>query len=372
MNARHCLARLSGYAPLVILLQGCAATSGSRGDDATPPPAVAQEPQPAPPPAPQQPAAQPFEPSAPGEIVSEAVKSERRFIVGDLLRANIATVVEQGPPGILRVGIGRGFHSQGSREFYFRRLASAYHTWVQEGQPLAIEIWESGRKIGEYLNGLFAIGSDHTTPRECPDTATTGLCSGKEPAAPPREVALPGAADTLGGRPESAPPPRERSGFHVGLGLGAGLADRACTGCDFASKTGVSGFVSLGGAIDQKTVVGVESTGWTKSEVATTRQMYSVMGQVTRYLSRNSGLFLRGGLGLVGYRENRDAGDLTANAPGFSGRLGYEIGRGKYVLVPYVGLVRTFAGADFKREGEDIGFNAALSNLHFGLSVGTH
>lgn len=368
MNARLGPARLLACTLLVLLLHGCAAAVGPTGDDAAPQPETPTEQPQAPEPDPRP--AEPFEPSAPGEIVSDAVKTDRRFIVGDMRRANIATTVEQGPPGILRVGIGPGFHTQGSREFFFRRLASAYFTWVQEGQPLVIELWEGGAKIGEYTSGRFAIGPDYAAPRECPDTATTGLCSGTVIAAPQPPAVRPTPADTRQAPLEPARTVRERSGLHLGLGLGGGVADLACTGCDFASETGLSGFLAVGGAIGETLVVGVEGTGWTKSEASTSSQVYSLMAHVTRYLNPTSGLFLRGGLGLVGYREDRSSGDLTANALGFSSRLGYEIGSGKFVLTPFVGIVRTFAGADFKREGEDIGFNAAVSNLHAGLGIG--
>jgi hypothetical protein len=89
-------------------------------------------------------------------------------------------------------------------------------------------------------------------------------------------------------------------------------------------------------------------------------------------LSANSGFYLRAGLGLVGYREETDFGDVIANAPGFSGRVGYEIGTGGVVVVPYVGFLRTFGGAEFKREGDKIGFDAAISNVQLGLSIGVH
>ncbi len=121
-----------------------------------------------------------------------------------------------------------------------------------------------------------------------------------------------------------------------------------------------------------KTVLGVESTGWTQNESGNTAQVYSLMAHVTEYASLQSGLYLRAGLGLVGYREESPFGDLTANGFGFSGRLGYEIGTGSFVFAPYFGLVRTFGGAEFKLEGQEMGLNAAISNVQLGLSIGTH
>lgn len=147
--------------------------------------------------------------------------------------------------------------------------------------------------------------------------------------------------------------------------------DFACDGCDVASETGFSGFLSVARAVGPKTLLGVESTGWTKNESGTTAQVYSLMANVKEYLSATSGPFLSAGVGLVGYREDTDLGDRSARSAGFSGRLGYEFGTGKVVFVPYVGLVRTFGGADMKLNGENARLNIAISNVQLGLSIGT-
>jgi hypothetical protein len=366
MPARHPLARLLSLTQCVALLQGCAATVGSKGTDVVPisqPPrdsaAVAQRP------------TRPFRSSAPNEIVSEAAEGKRRLVVGDMLRTELVTTVEQGPPGILRVGVGARFHSHESREYYFRQLASAYHTWTADNNPLVIELWQGGRKIGEYTELAFLIGPRYTTPLECPENATTGLCGslGNSGQQEPPPIAT---APDQGAAPTQQAPSGQRSGFQFGLGLGGGAADLACHGCDFASETGFSGFLSLAASLGEKRAVGVETTGWTNNESGTTTQVYSVMAHVTEYLSPIGGLFLRAGMGVVGYHEDTDAGDRSANALGFSGRLGYEFGMGRVSLVPYVGLVRTFGGADVKVDGVNARLNVAISNVQFGLSIATH
>jgi hypothetical protein len=93
------------------------------------------------------------------------------------------------------------------------------------------------------------------------------------------------------------------------------------------------------------------------------------MGQVTRYLSATSGLFLRAGVGWVGYRGDDD---LTASGPGFSGRIGYEFLQGKVRIVPYLGYVRTFDGIDLKRDGDEVGFNFVISQFQLGLGVSVY
>ncbi len=393
MPARFPLASLLSVTTCVALLQGCAGPGPKRTEVAPiPEPGaevaadsgrVATEPQP-------QAGAGPlraFRASAPNEIVSEGVIAERRLVVGDMLRIDLVSAVEQGPLGILRVGVGERFHTHHTREFHFSHLASAYYTWTTDGLPLIVELYEGGRKIGEYTDQGFRIGPRYTAPRDCPAGATTGLCaslgeSGRQEI-PPVASALGQPPDTaqrvppdgtptpVASRPELSPNANPRSGFHFGLGLGGGTTDFACDGCNVASETGFSGFLSVAGSVRPATLLGVEGTGWTKSESGASAQVYSVMANVTQYLSATSGLFLRAGAGLVGYREDTDSGDLSARAPGFSGRLGYEIGAGGVAFVPYVGLVRTFGGADMKLNGENLRLNIAISNVQFGLSIVT-
>jgi hypothetical protein len=285
--------------------------------------------------------------------VSEAAIAERRLVFGDMLRTELVTSVEQTSPGILRVEVGKRFYSHHSRDYHFSHLASAYYSWAIDDQPLVVELWRDGAKIGEYVDRRFRME---------PGVAALGD-SGQQV---PRVATAGGQATAEARQPADV---RERPGFHVGLGLGGGVMDLPCRGCNDAGRTGFSGFLSLAGLVGTRTLVGIETTGWTKSESGSTPQVYSVTAQVTEYASATSGLFLSAGVGLVGYREDTDRGDRTASAAGFSGRLGYELGMGRVALVPYLGLVRTFGGADMKLDGQNARLNVALSNLQFGLSV---
>jgi hypothetical protein len=180
----------------------------------------------------------------------------------------------------------------------------------------------------------------------------------------------------LGGTTELNPKAsaRGRSGFHFGLGLGAGEADVTCDGCVFDSKTGYSGFLSLARSVGGKTLLGVEATDWTEKRSGTSMRVYSLMAHLTEYLNRSSGLFLRTGLGLIAYREDADLRDLSANGFGFLGRLGYELGTGKVAFVPYVGYVRGLGSADVNIDGNDfeVESHVIISNLQFGLSIAAH
>src|SRR5215207_6854459 len=166
MPARLPMAHFLLFTLCVALLQGCAAK----------PAVVAAEPQ-RDSAAIAQPRVPSFQSSAPNEIVSERVKTDRSKAFGDMIRTGMVTTVEQGPPGILRVGVEERFHSHPAREYYFTQLAFAYYGWRADGHPIVVELWEGGRKFGEYTDRAFLIGPRYTTPRDCPEAATTGLCS---------------------------------------------------------------------------------------------------------------------------------------------------------------------------------------------------
>ena len=195
-------------------------------------------------------------------------------------------------------------------------------------------------------------------------------------------VLLQGCAPVLGSngpsvaamsQPPVAEVARSRSGFHFGLGLGAGAADVTCDGCLFDSEAGFSGFVSLARSVGKKTLLGIEATGWTMETLGTPNRVLSLMAHLTEYLNRSSGLFLRTGLGVIAYREdNEGRPDVSATGLGFSGRLGYELGRGRVAVVPYVGYLRSLGGAGVKVDGDDVDPDVTISNFQLGLSVALH
>ncbi len=255
-----------------------------------------------------------------------------------------------------------------------------------------IELWEHGNKIGEFTGGVFFIGSRYATPLDCAGPGPAGICSlgaaaaggtpeTESPSAPPAPAPaaatppasvrspMPVAAPAPAGVPVASPRAGHR-GFHFNLGLGAGAADITCDGCDIASSTALSGYLSLGGAVGENTVLGVESTGWTSGESGSDAAVYSLMATVTQYASAQSGLFLSTGLGLVGYREEAGNLELTANGFGFSGRLGYELRTsGRLTFVPYLAFLSTIGGADFELEGTPVG-EFDINNLQAGLAIG--
>ncbi len=63
--------------------------------------------------------------SAPNEIVSDAVRANRRAVVGDTLRLGTIAAIEQGPVGVLRTALGETFYSSTSRDLQYSRGATS-------------------------------------------------------------------------------------------------------------------------------------------------------------------------------------------------------------------------------------------------------
>jgi hypothetical protein len=281
---------------------------------------------------------EPGQPAAPGARANDELMAGETFqrAMTDVLRLGIAVRFCELRPDTLTLDIGDGAVTSASTEYNLSRLYAAYRALTEYSPETALELRHQDKVAGWYT--------------------ISGLSWTEKPAPPP--------ADTTGaeGGDETA-----RHGFHFNAGVGAGAFDEQCRDdCEEGAETGFSGFLSLGGFVDPKTVLGVEGTGWTKDESGVSAQVYSAMGHVTRYLSATSGLFLRGGVGLVGYHDDDDQ---SATGPGFMGRLGYEFLRGKVHIVPYLGYVRTFDGIDMKRNGEEVGFNFVISQFQLGLGV---
>ena len=98
-----------------------------------------------------------------------------------------------------------------------------------------------------------------------------------------------------------------RHGFWFNIGLGYGSL-----GCqDCGGRTGgFSGGLSLGGTLSSKLLLGVGTTGWTKSENGSTLTVGTLDARLRFYPSATGGFFLTGGLGL---------GSVSANLSGFGG-----------------------------------------------------
>jgi hypothetical protein len=129
-----------------------------------------------------------------------------------------------------------------------------------------------------------------------------------------------------------------RSGFFIGFGLG--LGSFGVEDADGRESSG-TGYFKIGGALNDRVLLGAESNSWLKEEGGATITSSNLAATVYFYPSATGGLFLKGGLGLS-YLEIEAAGFGSADDTGTGVILGagYDVGfGGRFGLTPFVGLV---------------------------------
>ncbi len=153
--------------------------------------------------------------------------------------------------------------------------------------------------------------------------------------------------------------PQTRRGFWIGLG--AGYGSLGCEDCDNRSGA-VSGYLKLGGTVNQRVLIGGELNGWTRKESGITFSYTHASGVIYFYPSARGGFHLKGGAGLASI--NIDAGPFgngSETGGGFILGAGYDARVGRnFSLTPYFNIM---AG----------GFDGGSANLvQFGLGATWH
>ena len=87
----------------------------------------------------------------------------RRLYVGDLRRNGLVECLEQVPPDLVRVRVGRRYAelSPDERDFWFGRLRSKYGAWGD----VVLELWSREGKFAEYTHSGYVEVSQPRAPR---------------------------------------------------------------------------------------------------------------------------------------------------------------------------------------------------------------
>jgi len=131
---------------------------------------------------------------------------------------------------------------------------------------------------------------------------------------------------SLATKAATAQHPQTREGFWFNLGLGWGTL--GCDDCN-SREGGLSGGLALGGTLSPKLLIGVGTTGWTKSEGGVTLTTGTLDARIRFYTSPTGGFFLTGGLGvgtisaeLAGFGSDSETGVGLVLGLGYDIRLG--------------------------------------------------
>jgi hypothetical protein len=149
-----------------------------------------------------------------------------------------------------------------------------------------------------------------------------------------------------------------RQGLWVGGGMGYGSMGISCEGCpDFDREGGISGYLKVGGTLRQNILLGIETTGWTKSEGGATLTMGNISGAAYWYPMATTGLFVKAGAGY----SILDDGFANESGLGMLAGLGYDVRVGRNLSITPV--ANWFRGS----------FDGLSANvLQFGVGVTSH
>ena len=113
-----------------------------------------------------------------------------------------------------------------------------------------------------------------------------------------------------------------RQGFWFSGGLGYGSL--GCDNCG-SREGGISGGLSLGGTISPRFLVGVGTSGWTKSQQGARLTVDEIDARVRFYPQTHGSFFLTGGVGIGSVRASASGfGSATENGAGAILGMGYD------------------------------------------------
>lgn len=89
-----------------------------------------------------------------------------RLALSDVMRLDIVADYEEVRPGHLVLVLGDGYRTSTALEYNLRRLYAAYVELLQHPleDPL-MELWQNGRKVGEYTRQGLEVGPEYVAPR---------------------------------------------------------------------------------------------------------------------------------------------------------------------------------------------------------------
>jgi hypothetical protein len=154
----------------------------------------------------------------------------------------------------------------------------------------------------------------------------------------------------------------ERRGFWFGAGVGMGSARLSCSICRSGRDGGGSGYLRVGATLTRQLLLGAETLIWYHSQNSVDYLLGTVQAVAYLYPMRNSGLYIKTGLGIAQYSA-KDANDKVSTQA-LAGQVGagYEVAVGKSMsIVPFANFMGT--------SGSDVRFNDTVSNLSANTSL---
>ncbi len=137
-----------------------------------------------------------------------------------------------------------------------------------------------------------------------------------------------------------------RHGFWFGAGLGVGAGGLHCGICESGGGQGTSGYLRAGTTVNPRLLVGVEGSGWQKNGEEGKRRILALTGGIWWYPRSDAGHFIRGGVGISGWRAAAEQEAVVSRALALTVGAGYEARVAPYLsVVPFVNVLGSSGGA---------------------------
>jgi hypothetical protein len=164
-----------------------------------------------------------------------------------------------------------------------------------------------------------------------------------------------------------------RSGQWLGVGIGSGWGRVTCTVCDANRGGSLSGYLRVGGTVNRRFLLGVESDAWMRSVDNVDHFMIGVAAQLYYYPNPRKRLFYKAGLGMMMYQADDGPGRVTSRAFGPNLGAGYDLPISPSVsFTPFASVFVASLGGKIKFNGETFRDDGGLTLIQLGMGVTWH
>lgn len=164
-----------------------------------------------------------------------------------------------------------------------------------------------------------------------------------------------------------------RTGQWLGIGLAPGWGRFTCEICEASRGAAISGYFRVGGTINPKFLVGLETDGWMRSVDEVSHFMLGVAAELFFYPNPRKRLYYKAGVGILFYQADDGPGQVTTQAFGPNLGAGYDIPvNGALSLTPFVSVFIASLGGDINFNGEQFRSDGGLLLAQLGLGLTWH
>lgn len=164
-----------------------------------------------------------------------------------------------------------------------------------------------------------------------------------------------------------------RTGQWLGFGLGVGWSRLSCEVCEANRGASISGYFRVGGTLNPRFLLGLETDGWMRTVEDVDHLMLGVAAELYYYPNPRKRLFYKAGLGIMLYQADDGPGRITSQAFGPNLGLGYDLpASGSVSFTPFASVFIASLGVDINFNGEQYRADGGLMLLQLGMGVTWH